>query len=366
MKAYRIAVIPGDGIGPEVTEVAMEVLQEATEKVGSCRLELTGFPWGSEYYLQRGAMMPSDALSILQGYDAIYLGAIGDPRIPDHVSLDLLLDIRKGFDQYANVRPVKLLEGVESPLRIEPGKVIDFTVIRENTEGEYSRLGGRFKKGTDEETAIQLAVFSRKRTREVMRYAFELARKRQAKSKDAPRPMVTNCTKSNALNYSMVMWDEIFQEVAGQYPDVHTDKAMVDAMTMWMLRKPDYYDVIVASNLFGDIITDLGAAIQGGMGLAAGGNINPERKYPSMFEPIHGSAPKYKGQNRSNPLAAIWSGAMMLDFIGASQEGDLVMEAIKTVLREKKVRTYDLGGNSTTTEVGRAVMEAMQGESVKL
>jgi len=360
MKVYRVAVIPGDGIGPEVTEVALEVLEKAAEKIGQCRLEWVRFPWGSDYYLQHGAMMPSDALKILKDFDAIYLGAIGDPRVPDHISLELLLAIRKGFDQYINLRPIKLLEGVDCPLRIEPNRVIDFVVVRENTEGEYSRLGGRFKQGTDEETAIQLAVFSRKRTREVIRYAFELARKRQAKSKEAPRPLVTNCTKSNALNFSMVMWDEVFEEVAASYPDVHTDKAMVDAITMWMVRKPDYYDVIVASNLFGDIITDLGAAIQGGMGLAAGANINPERRYPSMFEPIHGSAPKYKGQNRSNPMAAIWSGAMMLDFLGAKEEGALVMNALQGVLRERKVRTYDLGGTATTTEVGRAICEAMK------
>lgn len=360
MRSFRIAVIPGDGIGPEVTEVALEVLDVATQRIGQCRLETVFFPWGSDHYLQCGAMMPSDALKTLMGFDAIYLGAIGDPRVPDHVSLELLLTIRKGFDQYANVRPIKLLEGVDCPLRIAPETTIDFVVVRENTEGEYSRLGGRFKQGTDEETAIQLAVFSRRRTREVIRYAFDLARSRQSQSKGAPRPLVTNCTKSNALNFSMVMWDEVFGEVAASYPDVHTDKAMVDAITMWMIRKPDYYDVIVASNLFGDIITDLGAAIQGGMGLAAGANINPERRYPSMFEPIHGSAPKYKGQNRSNPMAAVWSGALMLDFLGAKEEGNLVMGALRRVLRDRKVRTYDLGGSATTTEVGRAICDAMR------
>ncbi|QGP91377.1 D-malate dehydrogenase [Neomoorella glycerini] len=360
---YRIAAIPGDGIGPEVLEVGMEVLDAAVEALGSSRLEFQILPWGSEYYLQNGRMMPEDALDILKGFDAIYLGAIGDPRVPDHVSLELLLDIRKGFDQYVNIRPVKLLAGVDSPVKLKPDAVVDFVVIRENTEGEYSRLGGRFKAGTADEVAIQTSIFTRKGTERVIRYAFDLARRRAEEGiarPGGPRPMVTNCTKSNALNYSMVFWDEIYDAVAAEYPDVHRDKALVDALTMWLVRQPEYYDVIVGSNLFADIITDLCAAIQGGMGVAAGGNINPERAYPSMFEPIHGSAPKHKGKNKANPVATIWAGSMMLEHLGDTAAARLVMTAVEAVLAEGKCRTYDLGGRSSTTEVGEAVKKTIR------
>ncbi|WP_134215600.1 3-isopropylmalate dehydrogenase [Pelotomaculum propionicicum] len=357
-KAYKIATIPGDGVGYEVIEQGVAVLEEAV-KNSNVSLEFTFFPWGSDYYIDNGMMMPKDALEILKGFDAIYLGAIGDPRVPDHVSLGMLLEIRKGFDQYINLRPIELLEGIDSPIKLAPGAVIDMVVVRENTEGEYSSVGGRFKKGTPDEVALQTGVFSRKGTERVIRYAFDLARKRAAAGNGEKAPMVTNCTKSNALNYSMVLWDEVYDCVAAEYKEVARDKALVDALCMWMVRKPQYFDVIVASNLFGDIITDLGAAIQGGMGVAAGGNINPEKVYPSMFEPIHGSAPKYKGKYVSNPVATILAGAMMLDFLGAVDEGKAVLDAVKSVLKEKKVRTYDLGGNSSTKDVGRAIIEAI-------
>ncbi|HOV79054.1 MAG TPA: tartrate dehydrogenase [Bacillota bacterium] len=351
-KTFKIATIPGDGVGLEVVEQGIAVLEEAV-KNSDVSLEFAFFPWGSDYYADKGRMMPEDALETLKRFDAIYLGAVGDPRVPDHISLEMLLKIRKGFDQYINLRPVKLLEGVDTPLKLAPGAAVDMVVIRENTEGEYSAMGGRFKQGTPDEVALQIGVFTRKGTERVIRYAFELARKRGREN--GRTPLVTNCTKSNALNYSMVLWDEVFDAVASDYPDVNTDKALVDALCMWMVRKPQYFDVIVASNLFGDIITDLGAAIQGGMGVAAGANINPERVYPSMFEPIHGSAPKYKGKYMANPVAAIYAGAMMLEFLGAVEEAKAVMNAVQSVLKEGKVRTYDLGGSSTTKEMGKAV-----------
>lgn len=357
-KKYKIAAIPGDGVGAEVIGQGVAVLKEAVKKTGTF-LDFTFFPWGSDYYMEHDCMMPLDAMAVLKEFDAIYLGAIGDPRVPDHVSLSMLLDIRKGFDQYVNLRPIKLLEGVDTPLKLAPGGAIDMVVVRENTEGEYSTMGGRFKKGTPDEVALQTGVFTRKGTERVIRYAFETAKKRGAGRSGGSTPLVTNCTKSNALNYSMVLWDEVFDAVAGEYPGIKTDKALIDALCMWMVRKPGYFDVIVASNLFGDIITDLGAAIQGGMGVAAGGNINPEKIYPSMFEPIHGSAPKYKGKNMANPVAAVYAGAMMLEFLGAVEEADIIMDAIKVILKEGKVRTYDLGGNSTTGEVGQAIIEAI-------
>ncbi|MFZ5634033.1 MAG: tartrate dehydrogenase [Bacillota bacterium] len=358
-KIFKIAAIPGDGVGPEVIDQGVAVLKEAVRN-SDISLEFIFFPWGSEYCLEKGHMMPDDALETLKGFDAIFLGAIGDPRLPDHLSLEMLLKIRKGFDQYINLRPIKLFAGVETPVKLPPGATIDMVVIRENTEGEYSAVGGRFKKGTPDEVAVQTAVFTRKGTERVIRYAFELARKRAGERGNNPAAMVTNCTKSNALNYSMVFWDEVFDAVAAEYPDVRTGKALVDALTMWMVRKPQYFDVIVASNLFGDIITDLGAAIQGGMGVAAGGNINPEKIYPSMFEPIHGSAPKYKGKNMANPIATIYAGAMMLEFLGAEKEARVVMDAVQAVLQEGKMRTYDMGGRSTTKEVGSAVADRIK------
>ncbi|UCB44807.1 MAG: 3-isopropylmalate dehydrogenase [Spirochaetota bacterium] len=354
---FKIAVIPGDGVG---TEVASEAVKAgiAAAKIESVSLKFDWFDWGCDYYLKHGKMMPDDVLVILKDFDAIFLGCIGDAsKVPDHISLKLLLTIRKGFDQYVNLRPIYLYEGVSTPLKdARPGD-IDLVVVRENVEGEYAQVGGRFKKGTDDEVAVQTAVFTRKGTERVIRYAFELARKRKKLSgKNDYTGMVTNCSKSNALNYSMVFWDEVFNRVAEDYSDIKKDFALVDALTMWFVKNPEYFDVVVASNLFGDIITDLGAMLQGGMGFAAGGNINPDKVYPSMFEPIHGSAPKYAGKNVINPFASIEAMRMLLDHIGLQESAQRVQKAIQSILSEEKVKTRDMGGNSKTSEVGDAIV----------
>ncbi len=365
MAKHRIAVIAGDGIGPEVIREGVKVLNAVQAKVNNLKLEFEHFPWGCDYYLEKGEMMPKNGLEILSGFDAIFLGAVGDPRVPDHISVrELVLKIRIGFDQFANVRPIKLLEGVPCPLKNKGPQDIDFVVIRENTEGFYAGLGGRYKKGTpehdryarlrkifsdSEEVVVQEGVFSQKGVERVITYAFELARSR--------KKHLTCCTKSNALNHSMVYWDEVFRKVAQKYPDVRTDFAMVDATCMWMVKNPENFDVIVAENLFGDIITDLGAAIQGGMGVAAGANTNPHGL--SMFEPIHGSAPKYTGKNVVNPIATILAGQMMLEQLGEKQSAKLVEEAVKKVLKDGKYRTKDLGGTSSTSEVGDAIADAV-------
>jgi tartrate dehydrogenase/decarboxylase / D-malate dehydrogenase len=355
-KEYKIAVIPGDGVGTEVTNEALKVGNAAMKKVGA-QLKTEWFDWGCDYYLKNGKMNPDNILDILSPFDAIYLGSVGDAgKVPDHISLQLLLAIRKGFDQYVNLRPIYLYEGVHTELKKAIPGAIDMVVVRENTEGEYSQVGGRFKKSTKDEVATQVAVLTRKGTERVMRYAFDVARKRKKlKGKGKFDGMVTNCSKSNALNYSMVFWDEVYNEVAKDYPDIATDFAMVDAVTMWFVKNPEYFDVVVASNLFGDIITDLGAMLQGGMGFAAGGNINPERKYPSMFEPIHGSAPKYAGKNVINPFAAIEAMAMLLDHLELEEAGMSARESMKSVLAEGKVKTRDMGGASSTSAVGDAV-----------
>jgi len=355
-KEYKIAVIPGDGVGTEVTNEALKVGNAAIKKVGA-QLKAEWFDWGCDYYLKNGKMNPDNMLDILSPFDAIYLGSVGDAaKVPDDISLQLLLKIRKGFDQYVNLRPIYLYEGVHTELKKAIPGAIDMVVVRENTEGEYSQVGGRFKKGTKDEVVTQTAVFTRKGTERVMRYAFELARKRKKlKGKGKFVGMVTNCSKSNALNYSMVFWDEVYNAVAAEYPDIAKDFAMVDAVTMWFVKNPEYFDVIVASNLFGDIITDLGAMLQGGMGFAGGGNINPERQYPSMFEPIHGSAPKYAGKGVINPFASIEAMAMLLDHLELEEAGTSAREAMKAVLAEGKVKTKDMGGTASTSAVGDAV-----------
>lgn len=365
MVQYKIAVIPGDGVGAEVAAEGIKALRAVQKKTGTFEMEFESFPWGCDYYLEHGKMLPEDGMERLSAFHAIYLGAIGDPRVPDHISLrELLLKIRVGFDQYINLRPVKLLEGVPCPLKNKTPQDIDFVVIRENTEGMYAGIGGRYKKGTpehdrfarfqktfadSEELVIQEGVYSQVGVERIMRYAFELARKR--------KKHLTCCTKSNALNYSMVYWDKIFNKVAREYPDITTDFALVDAACMWFVKNPEFFDVVVADNLFGDIITDLGAIIQGGMGLAPGGNINPHGI--SMFEPIHGSAPKYKGKSIANPVASIWAGQMMLEQLGEHNAAAIVMEAIKKVLQEGKIIPKDLGGVATTVEVGDAVAETI-------
>ncbi|MBW1712371.1 MAG: 3-isopropylmalate dehydrogenase [Deltaproteobacteria bacterium] len=359
MPDYNIAVIPGDGVGDEVAAEGLKILGAAADKYGFSYLSQT-LDWGCDYYLSHGEMMPQDALETLRACDAIFLGCVGDARkVPDHISLKLLLAIRQGFDQYVNLRPVKLYPGVDTPVRTASPKTVDLVVVRENTEGEYSALGGIFKEGSPDAFAAQTAVFSRKDCQRVIRYAFDLARKRRKFGPTAPVGMVTNCTKSNALNYSMVFWDSVYAEVAQDYPEVKTDAALVDALTMWLIKKPEYFDVIVASNLFGDIITDLGAMLQGGMGFAAGGNINPERLFPSMFEPIHGSAPKYAGQGVVNPIASIESIRMMLEHLGQEDAARGIEKAVADVLSSGQVRTADMGGASKTHEVGDAVKKAL-------
>ncbi len=358
---YRIAVIPGDGVGAEISKEAMRIVAKSAEKNGR-RIRADWFDWGCAYYLQHGVMMPPDMISILSAYDAIYLGCIGDAaKVPDHISLSLLLTIRKGFDQYVNLRPVCLYDGVRSPLRDTGPGDIDFVVVRENVEGEYAQIGGRFKPHTTDEVAIQTSVFTRKGTERVMRYAFQLAQDRgKLKGSGGFVGMVTNCSKSNALNYSMVFWDEVYKIVAAEYPQVKQDFALVDALSMWFIKNPGYFDVVVASNLFGDIITDLGAMLQGGMGFAAGGNINPERVFPSMFEPIHGSAPKYAGKSVVNPVAAIEAGRMMLDHLGLASAAAAVSRAVRSVLAEGKITTKDMGGTARTDQVGQAIFDRLE------
>lgn len=348
MNTYKIAVIAGDGVGPEVCREGMKVLRQIEKLDADLHFEFQEFPWGCEYYLEHGEMMPQDALEILSEFDAIYLGAIGFPGVPDHISLwDILLKIRKGFDQYINLRPVKLLKGAPCPLKDVNREDVDMLVVRENSEGEYAGSGSWLYPGKSNEVVIQDGVFSRVGCERVIRYAYELARKENKR--------LTSISKANALNYSMVFWDQIFQEIGAEYPDVETDSYLVDAASMFFVKEPQRFQIVVTSNLFGDILTDLGAAIAGGMGLAAGANLNPERKFPSMFEPIHGSAPDIAGLGKANPLAAIWSVSQMMDFFGREDWGRAVLDAIERLLAEKKVLTEDLGGTSTTAEVGDAV-----------
>ena len=359
MPSYRVAMIPGDGVGNEVASEAAKILMAVADKHGLI-IEMEYFNWGCDYYLKNGVMMPENALEILREFDAIFLGCIGDMnKVPDHVSLKLLLTIRKGFDQYINLRPIKLYPGVESPLKTATPETVDMVVVRENTEGEYSAAGGFFKLGSPDAFAIQTGIFTQKGCERAIRYAFELARKRRKFGDKAPFGMVTNCTKSNALNYSMVFWDSVYQKIAQEYQDIRTDMALVDALTMWFIKNPEYFDVIVASNLFGDIITDLGAMLQGGMGFAAGGNINPEKIYPSMFEPIHGSAPKYAGKAIVNPIASIEAIRMMLNHLGEEQAALDIQKAIVKTLVQGNVKTPDMGGTNKTFEVGDAIKNSI-------
>ena len=355
MKHYEIVNIPGDGVGKEVANEAVKIINAAADKY-DFKVSYEEFDWGCDYYLQHGEMGPENMLDVLKGCDAIFLGCIGDAnKVADHISLTLLLRIRKGFDQYVNLRPIQLYPGVETPIRTATPQTVDMVVIRENTEGEYSASGSIFKPGTTDGVAIQNAIFTHKGCERVMRYAFELARKRKKLGNGGQVGQVTNCTKSNALNYSMVYWDSVFDEVAADFPDIKTDMALVDAMTMWFVKNPEYFDVVVASNLFGDIITDLGAMLQGGMGFAAGGNINPEKDYPSMFEPIHGSAPKYTGKNIVNPIASIESARMLLEHIGEESAAADVHTAVKNILEGGRFKTRDMGGSNSTSEVGDAI-----------
>jgi tartrate dehydrogenase/decarboxylase/D-malate dehydrogenase len=350
LKEYTIAVIPGDGIGKEVIPAGCRVLDAAQKVSGNFSLRFEEFSWGTDYYVKNGMMMPKDALKILEGFDAIYLGAIGYPAlVPDHITLwGLLLPIRKAFEQYINVRPTKLLPGVKGPLRDKGPEDIDFVVIRENTEGEYSGAGGRVHVGTPHEVALQTTVFTRTAVERVMRYSFELARKR-------PKKKLTNATKSNAQQYSFVFWDEVFAELSKEYPDVQTEKWHVDALTARFVTHPETLDVVVGSNLFADILTDLGGAIQGSMGLPPSANINPERTYPSMFESVHGSAPDIAGKGIANPIAAIWAGSMMMSFLGEETAAQLILDSICKTTAEGKVLTPDLGGGAGTVQVAEEI-----------
>lgn len=352
MRKYKIAVIPGDGIGPEVMAESVRVLKRVAELDGSFEFEFTNYPWGCEYYLKTGEMMPADGMQVLKEYDAILLGAVGFPGVPDHVSLrDLLFRIRHDFDEYINLRPVRLLKGAECPLKGVLPEEINMTFIRENSEGEYSGQGAWLYKDSPQEVVIQDSVFSRKGTERVIRYAYDLARKE--------KKTLTSISKGNALNYSMVFWDQIFQEVGKEYPDVKTYSLLVDAASMFMVKNPARFQIVVTSNLFGDILTDLGAAIAGGMGLAAGANLNPEKKFPSMFEPIHGSAPDIARKGTANPLAAIWSAAQLLDFFGYEEWGEKIVRAIETLLSNHDHLTPDQGGTATTEQCAEALRKLL-------
>ncbi len=347
-KRYKVAVIGGDGIGPEVCDAAKQVMQRVSELDGRIAFEFTDFPWGCSWYKENGRMMPEDGLDILKNFDAILLGAVGRPDVPDHISLHgLLIAIRQGFDQYVNLRPVKLLKGAPCPLKDVKREDVDMIFIRENSEGEYAGKGI-----LEEDRAEQVGVFTRRGCERIIRYAFETA-VREGRSR------VTSISKGNALNYSMVFWDRIFKEVAADYPQIETRSLLVDAASMFMVRDPGRYDVVVCSNLFGDILTDLGAAIAGGMGLSAGANINPEGRYPSMFEPVHGSAPDIMGQEKANPMATVWAASQMMDHFGRPDLGKKMLDAVEAVLEEGKYLTPDIGGSAKTSEVTRAILEKL-------
>ncbi len=349
MTTHKIAVIAGDGIGPEVIAEGVKVLETIAKIDGSFQFDFTYFPWGCEYYKETGRMMAEDGIEQLKQFDAIFLGAVGAPGVPDHISLwDLLLVIRKKFDQYVNLRPVKLLNGAPCPLKDVKPEDVDMIFVRENTEGEYAGSGSWLFKDQPNEVVIQDGVFSRKGCERIIRYAYELAA--------AEGKTLTSISKANALNYSMVFWDQIFAEVGKEYPQVKTYSYLVDAASMFMVKDPKRFEVVVTSNLFGDILTDLGAAIAGGMGLAAGANLNPERTFPSMFEPIHGSAPDIAGQGKANPLATVWSASQLLDFFGHREAADRLIAIIEEILVEKSVVTPDLGGTATTSQVGDEVV----------
>lgn len=354
-RSWQIAVIPGDGIGQEVTPEGLRVLERlAALSRGRIDFRFEHFPWGCQYYLKTGRMMDADGLERLRGFDAIYFGAVGWPGVPDHVSLwGLRLAICQGFDQYANIRPVKLLPGVASPLRAATPQTMDWVVVRENTEGEYAGVGGRAltARGPGRAIAVQSGIFSEQGCERIIRYAFALARTRK-------RRKVTSVTKSNAQQYAMVLWDEVFARVASEYPDVETEQWLVDAMAARFVLRPETLEVVVASNLFADILSDLGSALAGSLGIAASANLNPDRRFPSMFEPVHGSAPDIAGQGSANPIGAIWSAALLLEHLGLPEQAARVEAAIAASTSAGRV-TPDLGGGCSTRAAADAVIDAL-------
>jgi len=353
MSHHRIAVIPGDGIGTEVVPEGVRVLDAVGSRFG-ISFTWDVLDWGCERYRRTGRFMPEGALETLRGHDAIYLGAVGFPGVPDHVSLwGLLIPIRREMHQWVNLRPVRLLRGIRSPLRDRGPADIDLVVVRENSEGEYSQVGGRYDEGTDRERAEQVTVFTRKGVDRILRYAFELARGR-------PDKHVTSATKSNGITHTMPFWDERFRAVAAEYPDIRTDQFHVDILTANFVLHPDWFDVVVGSNLFGDILSDLGPAVAGTIGIAPSANINPEREYPSMFEPVHGSAPDIAGKGIANPIGQIWSGGLMLEHLGHPDAARAVERAIEAVVAQPEILTRDMGGKASTVELGAAVARAVR------
>jgi tartrate dehydrogenase/decarboxylase / D-malate dehydrogenase len=358
MRRYRIAVIPGDGIGKEVIPAGLEVLRAVAEREGGIEWSFDHFGWGSDHYRATGVMMPPDGLAQIKGHDAIYFGAVGSPEVPDHVSLwGLRLAICQPFDQYANVRPARVLPGIESPLRHVSGPELDWVIVRENSEGEYSGVGGRVHRGLPLEVATDVSIMTRAGVERIFRFAFALAQSR-------PRKLLTIVTKSNAQRHAMVMWDEIGAEVAREFPDMTWDKMLVDAMTMRMTIKPESLDTIVASNLHADILSDLAAALAGSLGIAPTANLNPERRFPSMFEPIHGSAFDIVGKGIANPIGSFWTGAMMLEHLGEKAAADRLMRAIERVTADPALHTPDLGGKATTRAVTDATIAAIYAENI--
>jgi len=347
---HRIAVIPGDGIGKEVVPEGIRVLEAAGKRFG-IQFQWKFFPWGCEHYLSCGETMPADGLEQIKGYDAIYLGAVGAPGVPDHVSLwGLLIPIRRSFRQYINLRPVRLLRGMQSPLRDKAPDDINLCVVRENNEGEYSNIGGKMYEGTDQEMVIQASIFTRKGVERVIRFAFEMAMTR-------PKRHLTSATKSNGIVFTMPYWDQIFRKISAQYPDVHADQYHIDGLTAALVLHPEKFDILVGSNLFGDILSDLTPALAGSLGIAPSANLNPGHEFPSMFEPVHGSAPDIAGKGIANPIGQIWSGAMMLSHLGYFEAAKAIEDAIQVVLEDGKMKTPDLGGGATTQEVGEAIAE---------
>lgn len=352
-KKHKIAVIMGDGIGQEVVPEGIRVLDAVGKRFGF-EFEWTYFPWGCDYYKLTGEMMPKDGLDQLKEFEAIFLGAVGHPEVPDHISLwGLLIPIRRGFQQYVNLRPIKSMKGIVSPLRNLESEQIDFCIVRENNEGEYSNIGGIMYEGTDQEFVVQESVFTRKGVERIIRFAFDLARTRQKKR-------VTSVTKSNGIVFTMPYWDKIFKNIAADYKEVKADQYHVDALSAMLVLHPEKFDVIVGSNLFGDILSDLGPALAGSLGIAPSANLNPERNYPSTFEPVHGSAPDIAGKGIANPLGQILSGALMVQHLGYPEASRTIEKAVEITLSDRKIKTRDLGGQASTQEVGQTIAELIQ------